>query len=247
MNRLTTPSAPPAGGQPAGTPESSAAPSSGETQPGTGEQKAADKAPTGTPTPEQPAGKTSNDNPGVKQGDKAADKAGDKPADKAADKPATPAKFTYKPSPEGFEVAPEVGDALTVVASELGLSNEAAQKIIDKVSPALQARVAANTKATIEGWITETKAAYGDKLDAEVKLAERALAHSTPELRQLLADPEQGGTGLGYQKAILAGLAAIGRKMSPDAKVVSGAPESPPTSNDPRERLANSYSTTTPS
>jgi hypothetical protein len=209
---------PAAGGKAPAAPIANATPSSGEALLG-GEQKAAGKEPAA------PADKT-----GLLGKDKD-DNAGD------TTKSGTPAPYTYKPSPDGFEVGEQPGAALTEVARELNLSNDAAQKIVDKVAPALIKQQESNTASMIAGWLAETKAdpvVGGKNLQETLELAEAGFA-LCPDLRQLLLN-----AGLTKHKTVLAGFAAIGRKVSPDRKVVQGTPASPPPKT-PQERLADSY------
>jgi hypothetical protein len=95
----------------------------------------------------------------------------------------------------------------------------------------------------IGNWQNETKAdpiIGGAKLDETVRLAQKALELGPPGLRKVLGPLSEGGTGLGNQRDVLAFLAEVGRRVSPDAKVVSGGPASaPPRSAE--ERLADFY------
>lgn len=215
----------PAAATPAATPTPPVAPSSGAVDTKVGEQTATGKEPVVAAEPTaEPTGKAKDDN------------AGDKPK-------GAPEAFTFKPSPEGYEVGVETQTALSEVARELNLSNEAAQKIVDKVSPALRQQSLRNLNAMVDGWVAETKndpVIGGEKLNETLGYAQRGMALGTPELRQLLGPISEGGTGLGNHKVIIAFMAAIGRKVSPDAKVVSGSEAGrPPLTAE--ERLAATY------
>lgn len=224
MTLLTDTPAPAAGGQPPATPPPAAPPSSGEAAPKTGEQVATGKepAPPAKPTVEV-KGKEESKDGGVKPS-------------------GAPETYTLK-APEGHVLGDKATTALSEVARELNLTNDAAQKLVDKMAPALQAQTQANIKSMVDGWAEESMkhpVIGGNKLQEHVALANRALALAPPELRQLLGPVSDGGTGLGNHPAVIAGLAAIGRKLSPDTKVVSGTPPAPPPKS-AEERLAESY------
>ena len=147
---------PPTGGAPA-NPATATPPSSGGEAPKQGEQTAAGKEPS------NPANKADTTETG--KGDIGGAKPeGEKP-------PAPPTPFRYKPSPDGFEMGEETATALTDVARELNLSNEAAQQIVDKMAPALSAQTQKNIKAMIDGWENDSRAAFGDKLTEEISYA----------------------------------------------------------------------------
>lgn len=210
----------PAAGTPPATPPAGTPPSSGAALIGDA-QKAAGKDPVPPPDKGATTGKDKGDNAG------------------APPKDGAPAPYTYKPSTEGFEVGEQAGAALTEVARELSLSNEAAQKIVDKVAPALIAQQEANVKSMVAGWLAETKAdpeIGGSKLAETLELAEAGFA-LVPELRQLLLD-----AGLTKHKVVLAAFRKLGQKVSPDKKHVTGPP-SPPPPKPAQQRLAESYDT----
>lgn len=233
---------PAAGGQPPAPPASTGAPSSGAPAAKPGEQQAAGKEPAAPAAPAaDAAGKAAVDNGGGEpaEGDKAGEK---KPADKSRYYGA-PETYQFKPSEDGATVGEKVGAAFSEVARELNLSNEAAQVLVDKVSPALRAQTAANLTAMVDGFVKDTNAdpeIGGEKLKETLSFARRALDLAPPELRQLLGPLSEGGTGLGNHKAIIKWAANIGRKLSPDTKVVTGTEVTPPPKT-PEERLAGTY------
>ena len=149
----------------------------------------------------------------------------------AAEKPAdtkpegAPEAYEFK-APEGREFDPEVVSQFAEVAKELNLTQEAAQKVLDKMAPALAARQE-NAIATARAeWIASTKA------DAEIggtELAQKiALANTTfdkfgtPELRTLLET-----TGLGDHPEMIRWAHRVGKAMSEDGFVAgrSNAPD----------------------
>lgn len=222
---------PVAGGQPSATPPASGAPSSGTPAAPAVEQKA-----TGT-------GKAAETAPAAPAGKEVADNGQGKPADAKAAPQGAPETYEFKPSPDGQELAEQPRAALSEVARDLNLTNEAAQKIVDKMAPALRAQTLRNVESMVTGWIAETKAdpeIGGAKLGETQAYAQRALAFATPELRKLLGPVSEGGSGLGNHKAILAWAAALGRRLSPDTKVVTGSQPTPPPLS-AVERLAGTY------
>lgn len=228
----TTPAAAAPGGTPAAaaTPAPAAAPSSGVAKPAAGEQPATGKEPT---TPTKPTAEP-----------KGKDKGDDGPGEKKAPAGA-PESYSFK-APEGYQVGAHAEKALTEVARELNLSNDAAQAIMDKMSPALKAQTLDNIDSMVNGWINDSRndpEIGGDKLRETIAYGQKALDLGPPELRQLLGPVSQGGTGLGNHPAILKWAAAIGRKVSPDAKVVSGNQPAPPPKS-AMERLAETYEKT---
>lgn len=216
---MTTPATPATPNTPAATTDVG--------NPGPQQQTATGKEPTpAATTPPEPA------------------KANEGTGEEAPQKRNAPESYTYKPSEEGLTVGDGVASAMSDVFRELDLTQDAAQKIVDKVSPALRAQTQANIKAMVDGWETELQAdatVGGSKLPESLALAEKALALGSPELRQLLGSTADGGTGLGRHKAVVQWLAEIGRRLTPDPKNVVGGSPSPVSSSDPLARLAASY------
>ena len=236
MTILTeTPPAP----APAGTPPQAAAPSSGTAVPVVEEQQAPGKDTTAAKDT-KPADdvKATSD----KDGATAAEAKGDKPGDKLR---GAPSAYEIK-APEGLRFEGDVQTALTSVARELDLSNEAAQKVVDSMAPALAKQGMAAAEAMLGNWLTETKAdpvIGGAKLDETVRLAQKGLELGGPGLRKVLGPLAAGGTGLGNQRDVLAFLAEVGRRVSPDPKVVTGAAPANAPPKSAEERLAAFYET----
>lgn len=224
---------PSAGGQPPATSTPATTSSSDAAAPAPGQQQAQGKEPAAASS--VPAdGKAKSDNGGEAQQTDAAKTDAVKGA---------PEVYKFKPSPDGLAVGEGVQSALSEVARELDLTNEAAQKIVDKMAPSLRKQAETNIAAMIDGWVSETQrdpAIGGDKLNESLAYARKALDLGPPELRQLLGPPAKGGTGLGNHRAIIAWAAEIGRRLSSDAKVVSGSPVSAPPKT-AIERLADTY------
>lgn len=223
MTLMTTETKPAAGGAsgttPPAPPPANTPPSSGGAAPKTEEQKPAGKEPPKQETPPVEVEKAKDD------------KAGEQPS-------GAPESYELQTPEGGKELSKDVTTAFTSVARELNLSNKAAQQILDKMSPALAAQAKADVDSMKQGWLKETNedpTIGGSRLKETLDVAQRALALAPPELRQLL-----DVTGLGNHKAVIAGFAAIGRRLSPDAKLVTGGEPTPPP-KDPIQRLAESY------
>lgn len=161
-----------------------------------------------------------------KPGEKPAAAASDKPAEgseKPAEKPAAavPEKYEFK-APEGTEYDPEVLESFSAAAKEAGLTQDAAQKLIEKMAPALSARQADQIQAVHKEWQEGSKADKefgGEHLPENLGVARKALdTFGTPELRKLLDE-----TGLGNHPEVIRLLYRTGKAISED-KFVSGSP-----------------------
>jgi hypothetical protein len=167
------------------------------------------------------------------QGDKpAASSDGDQGA-AAGDKPAAaPDKYEFK-APEGVTFDGAIIDEFSTVAKELGLPQDAAQKVIDKLAPTIAKQNAQAISAAMESanavWVQATqtdKDIGGDKLNENLAVARKALDRfGTPELRKLLgafdAKGNPTGTGLGNHPEIIRAFVKAGRAISED-KFVPG-------------------------
>lgn len=197
----------------------------------------------GNPTPQQQTATTGKEPTPVATPPEPA-KANEGTGEAAPQTRNAPESYTFKSSEEGLTVGDGVASAMSDVFRELDLTQDAAQKIVDKVSPALRAQTQANIKAMVDGWEAELQAdptIGGSKLPESLALATKALALGSPELRQLLGSTADGGTGLGRHKAVVHWLAEIGRRLTPDTKNVVGGNPAPAVAGDPLARLAASY------
>lgn len=170
---------------------------------------------------------TGNNEGGNTEGDETeGDQAGGKKPEGA------PEKYEFT-NPEGVEFDSEVLAPYTEVAKELGLSQEAAQKILDKMGPTIQARQQAAIEATHGEWKNQTttdKEIGGDKLAENLAVAKKALdTFGTPELRDLLVQ-----TGLGNHPEIIRAFFRAGKQISEDSVVMGGNKTAP---RDPAEIL----------
>lgn len=144
---------------------------------------------------------------------------GEQPAAKVA--PETYTDFTL---PEGIQLDATVVDEIKGLAKELGVSQEAAQKIADVAAKSTQAvatQQADTVKSIQDGWIAETKADKeigGDALDTNLAKARAAMeATTTPQLRMLLAK-----TGLGNNPEVIRHFLKIAPAFASDSSLPSG-------------------------
>jgi hypothetical protein len=130
-----------------------------------------------------------------------------------------PEAYEFK-APDGQEFSPEVLGAFSEAAKESGLSQEAAQKMLDKLAPAFVERQAHALEAARTQWETDAKADKefgGDKLSENLSLAKKALDQfGTPELRALLNQ-----SGLGNHPEIIRAFYRAGKAISED-RVITG-------------------------
>lgn len=124
--------------------------------------------------------------------------------------------------PEGTTMDPKGLEAFSEVAKELDLSQEAAQKVIDKMAPAMAARQAEAIEAVKTEWAEGSRADKefgGDKLNENLAVAKKALdTFGTPELRTLLNE-----SGLGNHPEIIRMMYRAGKAISEDRFVAPSA------------------------
>lgn len=159
---------------------------------------------------------------GEQQGQAAPTDAGTKPAEAT-----NPEVVEYTPfkMPEGVNVAEDVLAEFTTNAKALGLKQEGAQALIDKLAPkiaaAQQAAIEAQMTKTREGWVDALKSdptLGGEKFEANMAIANKAFeTFGSPELKELL-----GSTGLGDHPALVRWAYKVGSAISEDV-VVAGA------------------------
>lgn len=191
---------------PAANPATGAGESGQQQTPGNGEG--------GQPTGNNPPadGQTNGQQPDGKTDDKGA---APKPDDKKGE--GAPEAYSFA-TPEGEVLHEAVVTQFSEVAKELGLSQEAAQKIIDKMAPAITANQNASLQTVREGWAQETATDTefgGEHLAENLAVAKKALDNlGTPELKQLLND-----TGLGNHKEVIRVFFRAGKLISEDSFV----------------------------
>jgi hypothetical protein len=161
---------------------------------------------------------------------------GDKTEGEQAKPQGAPEKYEFK-APEGTTFDDAVLGAYSEVAKELNLSQEAAQKVLDKVAPVIQARQAEQIEAMRTAWAQSAMADKefgGDKLSENLATAKKALdTFGTPELRKLLNE-----TGLGNNPEVIRAFYRAGKAISEDKFV--GGKGAPPAADDVRSLYPNS-------
>lgn len=143
----------------------------------------------------------------------------------APGQPATPVEYTDFAVPEGMEMDAEVLTSFKGIASELGIPQEAAQKLIDLQASMETKRSAAAEQAQAaqkQQWADQVKAdpeLGGANFNKTVETAVKAIEqHGTPELRDLLSE-----TGLGNHPLMVQFCHRIGKAMSEDNLVMGGS------------------------
>lgn len=163
-----------------------------------------------TQTTETPAGSTPGTTKGTTQ------------TSPAAEAPVVPETYTFT-APEGPGYDPEVLASFSGAAKEAGLSQDAAQKLLGTMAPALAARQASQIEAIHKQWVdaaTADKEFGGVKLAENLGVARKALdTFGSPDLRKLLDD-----TGLGNHPEVIRFMYKAGQALSEDNFVGGRAP-----------------------
>lgn len=132
-----------------------------------------------------------------------------------------PDKYEFA-APEGQQFDTEVIGQFSEVAKELNLSQDAAQKVLDKMAPALQARQVAMIEKARVDWAEAAqsdKEYGGEKLSENLSTAKRALdTFGSPELRTLLNE-----SGLGNHPEVIRFMYRAGQAISEDTMVTGNA------------------------
>lgn len=135
-------------------------------------------------------------------------------------KPVVPEKYEFK-APDGREFDGETIAAYSEVARELGLSQDAAQKLLDRMGPQMAQRQEAQIQAVRDEWrksATSDREFGGPALAENLSVAKKALdAFGTPELRDLL-----NTSGLGNHPEVIRLFYRAGKAISED-RFVSGS------------------------
>lgn len=130
-----------------------------------------------------------------------------------------PEKYELNPG-DGKEFDSEFLKTFEETARELDLSNDKAQKLIDKLSPVLEARQLARIEAVKQEWQDTSKADKefgGDKLNENLAYAKQALdKFGSPELKKMLNE-----TGLGNNPEVIRFFYRAGKAISSDT-IVTG-------------------------
>lgn len=152
---------------------------------------------------------------------KEAKQADDKAGDEANGKPeGAPEKYEFAP-PEGVQFDNKVIDAFSEAAKDLNLSQDAAQKILDKVGPVMAAQQLEAIQAASNEWAEASKSDKefgGDKLNENLAVAKKAMdKFASPELRSLLNE-----SALGNNPEVIRMFYRVGMAISEDGLVVGG-------------------------
>ena len=116
------------------------------------------------------------------------------------------------------ELDPEVVTAFGEVAKDLNLPQEAAQKVLDKVAPVIQARQAKAIEEVKVNWANDSQADQefgGENFDSNLTVAKSALdTFGNDALKSLLA-----ATGFGNHPEIIRFMYRAGQAISEDSYV----------------------------
>ncbi|MHB1368640.1 MAG: hypothetical protein ACYCW7_00335 [Pseudomonadaceae bacterium] len=133
-----------------------------------------------------------------------------------------PEKYEFKPV-EGVTLDDAVIGAFSEVAKGLNLTQDAAQKVLDKMGPVIASRQMEQIAAVQTAWADSAKADKefgGDKLQENLGTAKKALEEfGSPELRTLLND-----SGMGNHPEVIRAFYRIGKAMSQDSVVTGRTP-----------------------
>jgi hypothetical protein len=154
---------------------------------------------------------------------------------KSGDKPTgAPEKYEFA-LPDGFQMDEEGLAAFSEFAKDLDMPQEAAQKMLEKMGPAMQQRQMAAIEKVQTEWADASKSDKefgGAKLDENLAVAKKALdAFGTPELSKLLKE-----TGLGNNPEIIRAFYRAGKAISEDS-FVAGSQGKPAGYKDPAKSL----------
>lgn len=137
-----------------------------------------------------------------------------------ATEPQVPEAYKFQ-MPEGVELDTAAADEFTVVAKELKLTAEQAQKVADVGAKMAQRQAEAHAKL-VETWteaVKTDKEIGGDALPENLAVARKALdTFGTPELKDLL-----NASGLGNHPAVIKAFYKAGKAISDDRFVAGSA------------------------
>lgn len=131
-----------------------------------------------------------------------------------------PEQYEFK-APENVTYDEAVITQFSEVAKELNLTQDAAQKLLDKMGPAISQRQNEQIEAIRASWGDAAKADKeygGEKLPENLALAKKALDEfGSPELRTLLND-----SGMGNHPEIIRVFYRAGKAISEDRFIAGG-------------------------
>lgn len=150
--------------------------------------------------------------------------------DKGSEASDVPEKYEFK-EVEGIEIHKDVLDAFAIEARELGLSQEKAQGVVDKMARAMEAASQAKLQELKKVWIQETTTdpeLGGANLQVNLGYAKKVLdSFGNPRLVALL-----NKTGLGNQRDMVEFFVKAGKALSADGFVTGGRSSTKPSSGD---------------
>ena len=127
-------------------------------------------------------------------------------------------EFNSKVADAPNELDPEVLTAFGEVAKDLDLPQEAAQKVLDKVAPVIQAKQAKAVEQARADWANESQSDEefgGEKLAANLEIAKTSLKEfGTDALKSLLQE-----SGLGNHPEVIRFMYRAGKAISEDGYV----------------------------
>ena len=127
-------------------------------------------------------------------------------------------EFNTKISDDSSELDPEVVTAFGEVAKELDLPQDAAQKVLDKVAPVIQAKQAKVLEQVKTDWANDSQADKefgGENLAENLEIAKKSLdAFGSDTLKSLLHE-----TGFGNHPEIIRFMFKVGSAISEDSYV----------------------------
>lgn len=149
-----------------------------------------------------------------------------KPAEgtKAPEKPAAPEKYELK-IPAGSLLDPAASERIAAHATAQGLSNDAAQALLDREHAAVAAyaeRQNAQYKTVSDGWLASAKADKeygGDAFEKNAELAKRVITRFGSDALKTALDT----TGLGNHPELVRIFVKIGQAMAEDKLVLPPA------------------------
>jgi hypothetical protein len=184
-----------------------------------GGQTADTTAPADTGT--QPADKPANG--------EAAEAEGTKAGDKEEAPQGAPEKYEAFTMPEGYQLDQQMLEEFTPTLKELGLTQDAAQKVMDFAPKLIEKTVQQTTAATLEqlglkdhaAWAAEVrndKELGGEKLNENLSVARKAMdTYGSPALLDTF-----NKLGLGNHPEVLRMLVRVGKTLSEDSFVPGG-------------------------
>lgn len=163
--------------------------------------------------------------------------ADDQSADGDSKPEGAPESYEFK-APEGTTFDSKFLEVYSEVAKELNLSQDNAQKMIDRLSPVIESQQMARIEAVRNEWAETSrtdKEFGGDKLNENLSVAKAALdKFGTPELKELI-----NKSGMGNHPELIRFFYRTGKSIMPDTFVAGNqAGKSAPQSfNDYADRL----------